>query len=151
MLDQYFDYVPKTLMTFQHLEEAVRQYLMRCEVMIATRMRGITNYKHLVEKIQKMSLGQLVDRFEMFSDNSSLISEIRVIIQDRNFLAHKSYLAAYSREGNPKESGEIESLLDCTTKANERAEKCIFAMWKEIQELEKRFILVQKDKSSNVS
>jgi hypothetical protein len=73
MQQKYLEYVPSVLVTFQHIEEAIRQYLLRCEVMTAARLHGITKYRISNKGFDKLSFGRLVDKFEKVNGNDSLI------------------------------------------------------------------------------
>jgi len=86
MQQEYIEYVPSVLLVFQYIEEAIRQYLLRCEVMTAARLRGVTKYRISNKGINKLSLGRLVDKFEKVNGNDSLIEGLRSIIDERNFL-----------------------------------------------------------------
>jgi len=146
MLQEYFDYVPQALLIFQHLEDALRQYLMRCEVMTAARLHGITQYKYKqsLKEIENLSLGRLVDRFARLNGNTDLIMRIKDAGKDRNFIAHQSYLAAYKKDGEPREESDIKALYDRAVTGKEKAEKCLLDTWDEIEQLERKFVEAQR-------
>jgi len=148
MLQKYFDYIPQVLLVFQHLECALRQYLMRCEVMTATRLRGIIQWKwkDSLKDIEKLSLGRLADRFARLNGNTGLIRRIKDAAKDRNFIAHQSYLAAYAKNGEPREEIEVKVLYDQAMAGKEKAEKCLHDIFDEIAQLERKFVEAQRQK-----
>ena len=151
MEQKYLEYVPSVLLVFQHIEEAIRQYLLRCEVMTAARLHGITKYRISNKGIDRLSLGRLVDKFEKVNGNDRLIKELRSVIVERNFFAHQSYIALFGKEGNSKDIQEIESLYERALKAKENAEKCFWDLLKEIETLENNFIEIQKKSGESVT
>ena len=144
MQQKYIEYIPSVLLLFQHIEEAFRQYLLRCEVMTAARLHGITKYRISNKGIGKLSLGRLVDNFEKINGNDSLIEELRSIIVERNYFAHQSYIALFGKGESSKDIQEIESLYERAVKAKESAEKCFLNLLKEIEILENNFTEIQK-------
>jgi hypothetical protein len=151
MQQKYIEYVPGVLLVFQHIEEAIRQYLLRCEAVTAARLHGITKYRISNKGIDKLSLGRLVDKFEKVNGNDGLIKELGSIIVERNFFAHQSYIALFGKEGNSKDIQEIESLYERAVKAKESAEKCFWDLLKEIEILEKNFTEIQRKSTEHVT
>jgi hypothetical protein len=144
MQQKYIDYIPNVLLVFQHIEEAIRQYLLRCEYIIATRLEGIAKYRISEKQIDKFSLGRLVDEFERFNDNDDLIRRLRSIVAERNFIAHQSYIVLHEKGGKLEEIEEIKPLYERAVKAKESAEKCFFELIQEIEKLEERFTEIQR-------
>jgi len=151
MEQKYLDYIPSVLLTFQHIEEAIRQYLLRCEVMTAARLHGITKYRISNKGFDKLSFGRLVDKFEKVNGNDSLIKELGSLIVERNFTAHQSYVALFGKDGKSKDTEEIESLYGRAVKAKETAEKSFWDLLKEIEILENNFIEIQKKSNEHVT
>ena len=144
MQQKYIDYIPNVLLVFQYIEEAIRQYLLRCESITAARLHGITKYRISEKDIDKLSLGGLVDKFKKFNDNDNLIKGLRSIIVERNFIAHQSYVALHGKGGKLKEIEDIEPLYEQAVKAKESAEKCFLELVQEIGKLEERFTKIQR-------
>jgi len=151
MQEKYFESIQNVLLIFQYVEEAIRQYLLRCEFVTAARLQGITKYRISEKDIDKLSLGRLVDEFEKFNGNDDLIKKLRSIVVERNFIAHQSYIALYGKGGKSKEIEEIEPLYERAVKAKESAEKCFFELGQEIEKLEERFIKIQRKSAGPAS
>ncbi len=98
-LENYFDDIPKVLLNFQHLEEALRQYLMRCEVITLAKTKGVIDYKLDIKYIEKASLGKLVELFAKRNKNTELFGSLSRIVPDRNFFVHEAYTRVYDKEG----------------------------------------------------
>jgi len=151
MQQKYIDYIPNVLLVFQYIEEAIRQYLLRCEFMTAARLQGIAKYRISEKDIDKLSLGRLVDEFEKFNCNDDLIKRLRSIVVERNFIAHQSYIALHGKGGKSIEIEEIEPLYKRAVKAKESAEKCFFELGQEIEKLEERFTKIQRKSTEPAS
>jgi hypothetical protein len=151
MQQKYIDYIPNVLLVFQYIEEAIRQYLLRCEFIIAARLQGIAKYRISEKNIDKLSLGRLVDEFEKFNGNDDLIKRLRSIVVERNFIVHQSYIVLHGKGGELKEIEEIEPLYERAVKAKESAENCFFELGQEIEKLEERFTEIQRKSTEPVS
>jgi hypothetical protein len=143
MLETYYEILPRVLLAFQHLEEILREYLIRCEFMTAARLQSITEYRIPKNGFDKFSLGNLIDRFEKFNANDDLISRLKSIVSERNFVAHESYVACYEN-GEPKRADEIEILYERILKAKENTTKCFNDIIQETKGLEERFVKIQR-------
>jgi hypothetical protein len=145
MQAEYADFIPQVLIAFQYIEEAIRQYLGRCEIIIADRLYSITKYRIDDRGMDKLSLGRLVDKFEKVNGNDDLIKEIRAIIVERNFVAHRSYIDLVSKEEPSKDVQRVKSQYERAVKTKERAEKCFFDLLNEIEILEDNFKKIQQN------
>ena len=96
MLQEYIDKIPKAFLNFQYIEETLKQYLYIFETITIYRFKGIVDYKFEesdFKKIEKMSLGKLIEIFSRRNNNNELIEKLNELAEKRNFIAHQSYLA----------------------------------------------------------
>jgi hypothetical protein len=91
--DEYLELVPKVLMKFQWIEESIRFYIVRTELTIKSHVEKVFRYSTpTLRKLERMSLGQLVDYFACQNGNDALIKRLRDIVEHRNHVAHGGYL-----------------------------------------------------------
>jgi hypothetical protein len=136
--ESYFDDIPKVFLNFQMLEDALRNYLFRCEVFILVKMRGIIDLKFDLNPIEKASLGKLVDLFEKHNKNIALIERLRKIIPDRNFFAHDAYTHIYDEKGKSNETKVVAS-NERLQNAIKESHECVLDVFTEIAAIEARF------------
>ena len=90
--EKYQALVATVLMEFQWLEESLKQYLRRTEVVMQDRVKDDFRYEPSIDEIGRLSLGKLLVRFEKHCGNSVLIARIRPLIKERNEVAHSSFV-----------------------------------------------------------
>jgi|SRR6266540_1494143 len=91
--DEYMELVPKVLVDFQWLEEGIKFYVVRAELAIASHVEEVFRYSPtILHKLERMTLGQLVEYFACHNANDELIRRLRCVVKDRNHVAHGGYL-----------------------------------------------------------
>jgi len=136
IVEDYFDDIPKAILNFQLLEEALRNYLARCEAFTLIRTRGIIDFQLNMKPIDKASLGKLVDLFEKRNKNLELIARLKKIIPDRNFFAHEAYTSILMKgKCNEEQSEENHKRLQQVIKDSN---DCFLSVWEQTSALEKR-------------
>jgi hypothetical protein len=91
--DEYMELVPKVLLDFQWIEEGIKFYVVRAEMAIASHVEKVFRYTPTVlHKVERMTLGQLVEYFAAHNSNDNLIRRLRAVVKDRNHIAHGGYL-----------------------------------------------------------
>ncbi len=95
---EYQALVATVLMEFQWLEESLKQYLLRTELLIQDRVKDDFRYEPSTDKIWKLPLGNLLVLFEKHCGNAKLIARIRPLIKDRNDAAHSSFVLRFDEK-----------------------------------------------------
>ena len=125
--------INRALMRFQFIEEGMRVYLDSAYLLVKATLDGTLPVRLTRKQIESKTLRQLVGEFEKFNDNESLISDIRDLIEDRNFVAHQAFLVVGQRLlADASLSEEIDKLASIADKA----EKCAEALRKEMKDVE---------------
>jgi hypothetical protein len=88
--DNLREEVGQALMTFQLIEEAIRDYLDTTATIIKKKVKYLNKDFSLYDK--KDTLGTLVKKFSKVSDNNNLVEWLEGNIKKRNDLAHKIWL-----------------------------------------------------------
>lgn len=89
---QYQNEVHNALEQCQFVEEILHVYV---SLAIDIARLGLKNYfpvRFTEKDLSKLSLGKLVDIFSRLSDDASLISALKKVRKDRNYVAHRSLL-----------------------------------------------------------
>ena len=136
-LENYFDDIPKVLLNFQLLEEALRNYLARCEGFTLVKVKGVIDYKLDLKYIEKASLGKLVELFEKRNKNTKLIERLSKIVPDRNFFAHEAYTRIYEKGKASKT--KVETNYERLKEVISNSKECMLDVWTEIVSIENRF------------
>jgi len=137
IVENYFDDIPKAILSFQLIEEALRGYLARCEVFTKTRVVDFIDYKLDLGVIEKASLGTLIDMFEKRNSNRILIKLLRVVAPERNFFAHAAYTYIY--EKGEVDEDKVREVLRRLEDAIKNSRECFLDIWTESVSLENRF------------
>jgi hypothetical protein len=92
----YLDSVTRCLMSFQHIEEALKWVLVRLEFLAYFRIREFTPYhpKPKLDSIRNSAMGRLIDMISIYCDDPALIAELRRMKKQRDALAHQGFLMA---------------------------------------------------------
>jgi len=138
---KFVDEVPRVLLTFQYVEEALRQYMLRANVMIASEVRPFVHYSHDNRGLQKASFGRLISMFARLNSNTELHRNLTQLVQKRNFCAHQAYLASGGMADVPE---DITDDADGLERIGAEAERCLQELFEEIQQLEARFVAHKK-------
>ncbi|MCK4795174.1 MAG: hypothetical protein KAV87_66200 [Desulfobacteraceae bacterium] len=90
--DEYVEVVRDILWNCQVIEEGLRRYLIASYEYIQKKMVGSLPFHFDQGDFDKDSFGTLVSKFEKLSDNSSLVSQLRMLTEHRNKCAHRGFL-----------------------------------------------------------
>jgi len=138
---RFVDEIPRVLLTLQYVEEALRQYMFRANVMIASEVRPFLHYAHDDPALSKASLGRLVSMFSRVNSDAELHRRLRELVPRRNFCAHQAYFASAGFDATNEETQYDAVALEQT---RVDAEHCLQALFEEIQQLEARFVAHKK-------
>lgn len=146
-LQRYIDELPKALLNFQFLEEALKQYLRRCYFMIASVVRPFVPYSVApAERLEKLSLGRLIKLFRDLNENEELIGKLLEFPRKRNFIAHQAYVAVSS---NSDPTSLVDTAYADLQETIHVSEECLSQLWSEIRELEERFVTFHQEAQSS--
>jgi len=118
----------------QFVEEALRMYLMRVYALIRKRLKNEVGFSYKYNDVEKDSLGRLVGKFQRHCDNADLVGKLKALPNERNFLAHQSFLLR-AEEWN--DEAHMDSLNERATKAKASARGCFFEVLGEMTKLDK--------------
>lgn len=141
-MERFIDEIPKVLLAFsKYVGEALRQYMLRAHVMIVSEVRAFVYYSPNDPALQRASFGRLVSLFARFNSNTELHNSLTQLVEWRNFYAHQAYLTAGGMGDLP---ADLEGGLDDLEQIRVGSERCLQKLWKEIQQLEARFVVHKK-------
>jgi hypothetical protein len=123
------------------VEEALRQYMLRANLMIASEVRRFVDYSPNDPALQKVSFGRLVSLFARFNSKTDLHKSLKGLVEKRNFYAHQAYLAV---GGMADLSAGLDSGPDSLEQVGVETERCLQELFEEIRQLEERFVAHKK-------
>lgn len=80
-------------MNYQFIEESLRFCLIRCHATIKFRLEGYLGYEVPYKAIGDAALGRLIEWYRPYTENQTLIEELRKIKSARDQTAHESLLS----------------------------------------------------------
>lgn len=88
--DSYTRAVQSLILDFQFIEELLKIVIGGSYEAIRRSAPSIVRFRPNRSVLEKESLGRLIQRYEEVSDNDPLIQNLRQVVGDRNFCAHRS-------------------------------------------------------------
>jgi hypothetical protein len=82
------------VMEFQFLEEALRMYIDHAFDVIRARTAGLIPFNRDRRELEGLSLGRLIDEFAKHVDDGALVRELKALVPDRNYGAHRAFMHA---------------------------------------------------------
>jgi hypothetical protein len=114
------------LLDFQFIEEALKRYLHWAYAITRKRTEGILPCKLDRSEVEKFSFGRLIDEFEKFSDDASLVKELRDLVQHRNYCAHRAFMElAQLKAPVAERHAEAKRLLDVRKRVRSAGDRLI--------------------------
>lgn len=106
----YFDEITRCLMSFQYIEEALKQNLIRLHALIYFRIKKYVPYdlKPNIQSINNAAMGRLIELYKIFCDDNDLISDLRKIKDHRDKIAHQGLLMTVE-EMNDKDNIKLKT------------------------------------------
>ena len=131
----YADQIAKCLITFQYIEEALKQNLIRLNVLTHFCIKKYVPYdlKPNLHSIDNAAMGRLVEMYKNYCDDAGLISSLRKIKDHRDNIAHKGFLMTVE-EQHDKENIELE--ISKLKEINEFAKKLMYKQMKSCEGIE---------------
>ncbi len=99
--EEYQGLLPAVMKHFQRLEQELKEYLLRVELIVVERVNDDALYRADPDKILEMPLGRLTDRFGQHCGNTELVRRIRAVRVFRNELAHRGFLDRFDANSLP--------------------------------------------------
>ncbi len=95
----------------QFIEEQLKKGILFCVVgiklsLIKTSSR--ISYNFSKEELDDLSMGQLINRFERFAKNKTLIKDLKILVKIRNEIVHKLFIQ--QSQGEFKLRGQVNKL-----------------------------------------
>lgn len=91
----YIDEVARCMLTYQHVEMALKLILFRYEVLVRIRLNKYCDYKPDVGGLEKAPLERLIKRYKPYCDDLEFLKGLNGIKNDRNHIAHESLLMTH--------------------------------------------------------
>ena len=112
-MTNYSDSFGRCSMTFQYIEEYLKQILLRLDF-----LKHICTVKYIHydcnsndKSIENSAMGRLIEMFKKYCDDKDLITDLRKIKDHRNHIAHKGFVASFKNlQDEEKMLAEIQNL-----------------------------------------
>ena len=130
----YHDTLSSVLIDFQFIEESLKMNIASCYEIVLSSLDGLIPFKFDYKDLEKDALGVLITKFEKFSDDTSLIKELRDLVQYRNGAAHKGWLLTPNEQRNPERLKKLTSELTMTKNRTKVVLQRLIDKAKEVEE-----------------
>ena len=91
-LNSYFDAVQRCTFQFQWIEVSLKMAIGLSKAVIKQQLKGIIDYRPEKERLDKFTLGKLVETYDRFGGEQALVEELRQCVKERNDLAHEAFV-----------------------------------------------------------
>ena len=129
---------PSALLNYQYIEEALKQYIYRTDIMTVSEKHGsintATNDK-FNSAIKKIPLEILVKMFERRNINIKLIKKLNDLPLKRKIVSFQKYLSQNESENDLKLKKQLLSFDNVL----QHSENCVHELFVELSNLEKKF------------
>lgn len=110
---EYIDNLPRLLLNYQFIEETLKMYIWRADVIIHSTVKEKIYYRGFnTKRLSKLPLGRLTEEFRKRTNRNDLIDLLKKIQDQRNFFAHQGYLLTHEDEKKEQEASELLARLD---------------------------------------
>ena len=111
--EEYLDKLPQLLLDYQFIEECLKMYIWRADVIIHLAAKAKIYYRGFdTKKLAKLPLGRLTEEFRKRTDRDDLLDLLKKIGDERNFFAHQGYLLTHEEHKKEHEALQLLSKLD---------------------------------------
>ncbi|MCB2215824.1 hypothetical protein [Desulfofustis glycolicus] len=119
--EAYIKAIGHILFSFQMLEEGLKICVGLSYDIISAVVPSELSFKVNAKKIEKSSLGSLITLFSDVTKNHSLVTDLKNIVQWRNFCAHNAYLHEFQNRNDQSNfsNHSIEDLVKVLKHLNE--------------------------------
>lgn len=127
------DEIIKALTRFQFIEEGIKVYLKMAYSLIEQKTQGQPPIRMSTSHLENKPLGSPLQEFKKYNDNDSLISNVKNLMKDRNYLAHRAFYITYEHLFDQK---DLNIHSTGVRNIREQAEKCVEQLIGEIAQIE---------------
>lgn len=85
---EFYYLVTRVLADYQTIEFLLRKYIKSCYECTRKALGKKLNYKRPLSKLEKMSLGSLIDEAKVYSSNADFMKALKESVRFRNEVAH---------------------------------------------------------------
>ena len=97
---QYYNALQMALSDFQYIEESLRLYISVAYDFIRHQMKGKLPFHFDESDLEKDALGRLIQKYAKFSDNTTLVADLKRLQRHRNKIAHRGLLLTFEEQRN---------------------------------------------------
>jgi len=97
------------------------------------RLKGLLSYNAPMASIQDAAMGKLIQYFQVFSDDKTLLKTLNEVKARRDYLAHQGYLLSSQEQTNDL---AIETRRKEIQDDLHKAKECLDAMYSEMNRLQ---------------
>ncbi len=138
MAQDYRRKFPNALLNYQYIEEALKQYIYRTDIMSVTEKHGNLDkeiHEHFNDAIKKIPFDLLIKMFERRNFNEKLVRKLNDLPLKTKILSFQKYLSddrSYDDSKLQKQLLSFENVLV-------HSENCVRELFVELSSIEKRF------------
>jgi hypothetical protein len=126
--ETYTRSVQLLMLDFQFIEELLKIVIGCSYEALRRSAPPLVRFRPTRFSVERESLGRLISRFEEVSGNDALIKELRAVVQDRNFCAHRSLVLSLEKQHDVTYLGAERERLVALRK---KTEPCVMALTEE--------------------
>lgn len=130
--DKYMRVVQSLILDFQFIEELLKVVIGSSYEVIRRSTPEIVRFRPNRSIIEKESLGKLVQKYEEVSGNDDLIKNLRGVVADRNFCAHRSLVLTLEEQHDVQ---FLESECQRLETVKGRTTPCVIVLQAELEAL----------------
>ncbi|MFV1982313.1 MAG: hypothetical protein ACC657_02145 [Thiohalomonadales bacterium] len=138
MVQNYLEKFPNALLNYQYIEEALKQYIYRTDIMAVTEKYGSIDTKinkKFNNAIKKIPLEILVKMFGRRNINIELVKKLNDLPLKAKIISFQKYLSGDRNDNDEKLKKQLLSFDNVLL----HSENCVHELFVELGNLEKRF------------
>ena len=138
MVQDYIHKFPNALLNYQYIEEALKQYIFRTDIMEVTKKHGTVDQSindKFNDAIKKIPLEILVKMFERRNINNKLIKKLNNLPLKTKIISFQKYLSGDRSDNDEKLKNQLVSFDNVLL----HSENCVHELFIELGNLEKKF------------
>lgn len=93
--DKYMHSIQLLMLDFQFIEELLKIVIGCSYEALRRSAPPLVCLRRTRSSVEKEALGRLIERYEEVSSNDALAKQLRAVVQDRNFCAHRSLVLTF--------------------------------------------------------
>jgi|GEM_PF-5257206 len=129
---KYMQSVQLLMLDFQFIEELLKIIIGCCYEALRRSAPSLVHFRPTRSDLEKKSLGRLIDKYEEVSRNDSLVRQLRVVVQDRNFCAHQSLVLRFEKQQDVK---YLENECVRLEAIRAKSKPCVESLYSELEQL----------------